>query len=97
MSRNPEVVATIEKEHMGRYTARGPQRQTVGHIVNGQVGWIFRDAKGYGPRQPSVTPTRALLLAEIVGFIQPPALEWGGLVRHADETFGHNQKVSRHG
>lgn len=86
----------IVREHAGRYTLRQPTGELIGQVLHSREGWMFRDAKGHGPRRPEVNAARALQMAEITGHLQPLIVRdgWPALIAEADRKFSHNQRVA---
>ena len=80
------------KEHAARYSMVDVSGRTMGQLVHADMGWIFRNEKGYGPRQASQSPERALQLAEIIGFL--PTIDWRALVIASDAAFYRNQRIA---
>lgn len=84
----------IVREHAGRYVMSEADGRLIGLIIQGPMGWGFRNARGHGPRQPRSSAWAALELAATFGFIAP-STSFRELVRLADGKFNHNQDVAR--
>ncbi len=82
----------IIREHSARYSLRESSGAIIGQIVQGQHGWMARDSRGYGPRQPRSSAYAALELATSLEFFAPAP--WRDLVRLADQKFKHNEAAA---
>lgn len=86
----------IVKDHAGRYSLQQPSGEMIGQILRSEHGWMYRDHRGYGPRRPEVSPSRALIMAQIIGHLRPATMQapWDGLIAQADRAFSHNQRIA---